>query len=119
VVSSGRRRGRRRRRRRLLPVPAPAGEEGLTQQAALDLQGGCRRQLAAPDLHLRDAQADGDAEMRAATRDHPDWGAAWRQADLDLVSSERSRRFLAEQGFVLVGWRELAAARRPAAPPPP
>ena len=53
-----------------------------------------------------------DDEMRAATRDHPDWGAAWRQADLDLVSSERFRKFLADQKFVLVSWRDLAKARR-------
>jgi predicted glycoside hydrolase/deacetylase ChbG (UPF0249 family) len=52
-----------------------------------------------------------DAEMRGATWDHPDWGAAWRQADLDLVRSETFRQFLKSQGFVLVTWRELAAAR--------
>ena len=51
-----------------------------------------------------------DEEMRGATWDHPDWGAAWRQADLDLVRSEEFRAFLREQGFVLVGWRDLARA---------
>jgi hypothetical protein len=56
-----------------------------------------------------------DDEMRGATWDHPDWGAAWRQADLDLVRSDRFRRFLAEQGFVLVSWSDLAGARGPAA----
>jgi hypothetical protein len=58
-------------------------------------------------VHLAD---DGE-EMRGATSDHPDWGAQWRQQDFDLVKSESFRRFLAEQKFVLVGWRELAAAR--------
>ena len=52
-----------------------------------------------------------DDEMRGATFDHPDWGAAWRQNDLDLVKSTRFRDFLREQRFVLVGWRELARAR--------
>lgn len=52
-----------------------------------------------------------DAEMRGATWDHPDWGAAWRQADFDLIRSETFRQFLKSQGFVLVTWRELAAAR--------
>ena len=28
-----------------------------------------------------------DEEMRGATWDHPDWGAAWRQRDLDMVKS--------------------------------
>jgi chitin disaccharide deacetylase len=51
-----------------------------------------------------------DEEMRGATYDHPDWGAAWRQHDLDMVKSAEFRQFLKEQGFVLVGWRELAKA---------
>jgi hypothetical protein len=52
-----------------------------------------------------------DEEMRGATFDHPDWGSAWRQNDLDLVKSARFREFLREQRFVLVGWRDLARAR--------
>jgi len=39
-----------------------------------------------------------DDEMRGMTSDHPDWGAAWRQ------------QFLRDQGFVLVGWKDLAKA---------
>jgi predicted glycoside hydrolase/deacetylase ChbG (UPF0249 family) len=54
--------------------------------------------------------AHDDEEMRGATWDHPDWGAAWRQHDLDMVKSLDFRQFLKEQGFVLVGWRELATA---------
>ncbi len=53
-----------------------------------------------------------DEEMRGATWDHPDWGAAWRQRDFDLVKSAEFRQFLKEQGFVLVTWKELAKARR-------
>jgi chitin disaccharide deacetylase len=53
-----------------------------------------------------------DDEMRGATLDHPDWGAAWRQNDLDLVKSSRFRTFLHEQRFVLVGWKDLARATR-------
>jgi predicted glycoside hydrolase/deacetylase ChbG (UPF0249 family) len=52
-----------------------------------------------------------DEEMRAATHDHPDWGAAWRQQDLDLVKSAWFRDFLKAQGFVLVTWRDLARAQ--------
>jgi hypothetical protein len=51
-----------------------------------------------------------DEEMRGATWDHPDWGAAWRQSDRDLVSDPAFRSFLEEQRFVLVGWGELARA---------
>lgn len=51
-----------------------------------------------------------DDEMRGATWDHPDWGAAWRQRDLDMVKSVEFRQFLKEQGFVLVTWKKLAEA---------
>ena len=58
-------------------------------------------------LHL----AYDDEEMRGATWDHPNWGAAWRQADFDMVTSQRFRDFLKKEGFVLVKWKELARAR--------
>jgi chitin disaccharide deacetylase len=51
-----------------------------------------------------------DDEMRGATADHPDWGAAWRQQDLDLVKSPEFRSFLDKQGFIRVGWGDLAKA---------
>jgi predicted glycoside hydrolase/deacetylase ChbG (UPF0249 family) len=54
--------------------------------------------------------ADSDEEMWGATADHPDWGAAWRRYDLDLVRSPEFREFLKAQGFVLVGWKDLARA---------
>ena len=53
-----------------------------------------------------------DEEMRGATSDHGDWGSEWRQNDLELVKSARFREFLREQRFVLVGWKELARAKR-------
>jgi predicted glycoside hydrolase/deacetylase ChbG (UPF0249 family) len=51
-----------------------------------------------------------DEEMWGATGDHPDWGAAWRRYDLDLVKSPEFRQFLKDKGFVLVTWKELARA---------
>ncbi|HET8644165.1 MAG TPA: polysaccharide deacetylase family protein, partial [Vicinamibacteria bacterium] len=57
-------------------------------------------------LHL----AYADEEMWGATGDHPDWGAAWRRYDLDLVRSPEFRRFLKDQGFVIVTWKDLAKA---------
>ena len=53
-----------------------------------------------------------DEEMRGTTWDHPDWGAAWRQRDLDTVKSAEFRQFLKKQGFVLMTWKELAKARQ-------
>ena len=49
--------------------------------------------------------------MRGATWDHPNWGAAWRQADFDLVKSQRFREFLQRQGFTVVKWKDLSRRR--------
>jgi predicted glycoside hydrolase/deacetylase ChbG (UPF0249 family) len=51
-----------------------------------------------------------DEEMRGATSNHPNWGAAWRQHDFDMVKSADFRQFLKDQQFVLVGWKDLARA---------
>jgi hypothetical protein len=84
--------------------------------SAADWQGAYERMLAPlpPGVYqlIVHLAYDGD-EMRGATSDHPDWGGAWRQQDFDLVKSDSFRKFLADQKFVLVGWRELAAARKP------
>ncbi len=52
-----------------------------------------------------------DDEMRGATWDHPNWGAAWRQSDLELVKSAAFQDFLKQQQFKLMTWRELGKAR--------
>jgi predicted glycoside hydrolase/deacetylase ChbG (UPF0249 family) len=51
-----------------------------------------------------------DEELQAMTWDHPDWGAQWRQNDLDVVSSPEFQKFLKDKGFILVGWKELKKA---------
>ncbi|MEQ9230604.1 MAG: hypothetical protein RIF46_07960, partial [Cyclobacteriaceae bacterium] len=48
-----------------------------------------------------------DTEMNAVTKDHPDWGAAWRQADFDFFSSEKCKKLLEENAIQLVTWREI------------
>jgi len=62
-----------------------------------------------------------DSEMRGATQGHPDWGAAWRQRDFNMVQSPQFRQFLKQQGFILVTWRQLSQAyerRIPLTTPP-
>ena len=59
---------------------------------------------------LRVKQAVNDEEMRGATFDHPDWGAAWRQHDLDMLKSAEFQKFLKDQKFVMVCWKDLAKA---------
>jgi predicted glycoside hydrolase/deacetylase ChbG (UPF0249 family) len=51
-----------------------------------------------------------DDEMQGATYDHPDWGAEWRQNDLDLVRSLEFQQLLKDQGFILLAWKDLAKA---------
>jgi len=54
-----------------------------------------------------------DEEMRGATYDHPNWGAAWRQRDFDVVRSAAFHQFLKDQGFILASWRDLTRALAP------
>ena len=54
-----------------------------------------------------------DDEMRAATVDHPDWGAAWRQRDLQFFTGDTFRRLLQENHIKLVTWREIGKAQYP------
>ena len=49
-----------------------------------------------------------DEELRAATRERPTWGSAWRQRDYDFFTSDQFRQILAEQKIKLITWRELA-----------
>ncbi|MDP9267964.1 MAG: polysaccharide deacetylase family protein [Acidobacteriota bacterium] len=51
-----------------------------------------------------------DPEMQGATFDHPNWGATWRQLDLETVKSKEFRDFLRDEKFIIVRWRDLARA---------
>lgn len=48
-----------------------------------------------------------DTEMRGATVNHPDWGAAWRQRDFEYFTSDAFRKLLQENQIKLITWREL------------
>jgi len=54
-----------------------------------------------------------DEEMRAVTVDHPDWGAAWRQRDLQFFTSDNFRRLLQENHIKLITWREIGKVQYP------
>jgi chitin disaccharide deacetylase len=51
--------------------------------------------------------ANDDSEMQAVTVDHPDYGAAWRQADVNFFTSEACKKLLKQNGIQLVTWREI------------
>jgi predicted glycoside hydrolase/deacetylase ChbG (UPF0249 family) len=48
-----------------------------------------------------------DSEMQAATIDHPDYGAEWRQADFNFFSSDKCKTLLTENNIQLITWREI------------
>jgi len=51
--------------------------------------------------------AHDDAETQAVTVDHPNWGAAWRQREVEAVSSPAFRRALEDNLIILIGWRDI------------
>ena len=55
-----------------------------------------------------------DAEMRAITAGHDDYGAAWRQRDFDFFTSAAAKKLLSENNVRLTTWRELAKLLPPA-----
>jgi predicted glycoside hydrolase/deacetylase ChbG (UPF0249 family) len=48
-----------------------------------------------------------DSELQAVMVDHPDYGSAWRQRDLDVVSSPDLKKALQENHVVLIKWKDL------------
>lgn len=48
-----------------------------------------------------------DEELQAITADHPNWGAEWRQNDYDVISSPEFQKFLKDQGFILIDWKDI------------
>jgi predicted glycoside hydrolase/deacetylase ChbG (UPF0249 family) len=51
--------------------------------------------------------AEDNAEMQAISKGHDDYGSAWRQHDLDLVSSQEFRDLLKANNIILIGWKQI------------
>lgn len=51
--------------------------------------------------------AHNDAEMQAVTVDHPDYGAAWRQRDYNVITSPEFKKALEDNHIILVHWSDL------------
>ena len=54
-------------------------------------------------IHL----ANNNEEMKAVTKEHPNWGSEWRQNDLDFFSSNKAHDLIEKNNIILVTWREL------------
>lgn len=48
-----------------------------------------------------------DSELQAVTLDHPDYGAAWRQRDYEIVTSPDFKKALEENHVILVKWNDI------------
>ncbi len=48
-----------------------------------------------------------DAELRAITIEHPDYGAAWREADFRFFTSDEFRALVKQHNIQLITWREI------------
>lgn len=83
----------------ITPAVKPEGWPQFYRDFVKSLQPGVTELI----IHL----AYDDEEMRAVTREHPDWGSAWRQRDFDFTTSEEFRRLLNENNVKLITWREV------------
>ncbi len=48
-----------------------------------------------------------DAELQSVMVDHPDYGAAWRQRDYDVITSPEFKKALQDNHVVLIKWQDL------------
>ncbi len=86
-----------------IPTKLPEDQEKGTNQYYKTLLKNLKPGLNCLLIHL----AFDDAEMQAVTVDHPEWGAAWRQADFDFFTSTESETLIKQNNIVLVTWREI------------
>ena len=53
-----------------------------------------------------------DAELRAVTVDHPDFGSAWRQRDYDVMTSPAFAKALKDNHIIVVRWMDVMTLQR-------
>ena len=51
--------------------------------------------------------AHDDAESQAVMVDHPDYGAAWRQRDYDVITGPEFKKAIEDNHVILVQWKDL------------
>jgi chitin disaccharide deacetylase len=89
------------------PEVQPSGWEEFYRDAIISLPVGVSQLL----IHVA---LDND-EMRSMTKERETWGAAWRQRDFDICTSERFRQLLQEQDITLLTWRDFPDLARTSA----
>jgi predicted glycoside hydrolase/deacetylase ChbG (UPF0249 family) len=48
-----------------------------------------------------------DSELQAVTVNHPDYGAAWRQRDYEVVTSSDFKKTIEDNHVILIHWRDI------------
>jgi hypothetical protein len=48
-----------------------------------------------------------DAELQAISVDHPDYGAAWRQRDYEVITGAEFKQALEDNHVILIQWKDL------------
>jgi chitin disaccharide deacetylase len=81
------------------PTIQPANWKNFYLDAIKNLKPGLTEII----VHL----AHDDAESQAVMVDHPDYGAAWRQRDYDVLTSPDLKKALEDNHVVLVHWSDL------------
>jgi predicted glycoside hydrolase/deacetylase ChbG (UPF0249 family) len=81
------------------PAVAPANWKTFYINAIKNLKPGVTEMI----VHL----GHDDAELQAVTVDHPDYGAAWRQRDYDVVTSPEFKKALEDNHIILIQWKDL------------
>jgi predicted glycoside hydrolase/deacetylase ChbG (UPF0249 family) len=81
------------------PSIKPEGWKAFYADAVKNLKPGLTEFI----VHL----AHDDAEFQAVAVDHPDYGAAWRQRDYDVITSPEFKKLLEDNHIILVRWKDL------------
>jgi hypothetical protein len=81
------------------PEDYHGGMTGFYEKALHNLQPGVSEMI----IHL----AYDDREMQGVSYEHPDWGAAWRQADFDFFTSPACKKILEAEHIRLITWKEI------------
>lgn len=48
-----------------------------------------------------------DQEMQDITINHPNFGSAWRQLDLNFITSDKCKQIIKNNDIQLITWREI------------
>ena len=81
------------------PAVQPANWKNFYLDAIKNLKPGLTEFI----VHL----AYDDAESQAVMVDHPDYGAAWRQRDYDVITSLDLKKALEDNHVILIRWSDL------------